>query len=126
MEKLARSRTGVYSGVMTADYQEIAGGDLYRLGDHAATGTNKAILSNRISWFFDLTGPSLTLDTACSSGLYGLHLACQAIKAGECDQVLNHAGNKADMEANVWCRRWLRGQISSCTLIWSHSIHQCG
>jgi acyl transferase domain-containing protein len=93
MERLARSRTGVYSGVMTADYQEIAEGDLYRLGDHAATGTNKAILSNRISWFFDLKGPSLTLDTACSSGLYGLHLACQAIKAGECDQVFDHTRN---------------------------------
>ncbi|KAL2704177.1 hypothetical protein AAEP93_005248 [Penicillium crustosum] len=88
MQKLSRSRTAVYSGVMTADYQDIAEGDMLHLGDHAATGTNKAILSNRISWFFDLTGPSLTLDTACSSGLYGLHLACQAIKAGECDQAL--------------------------------------
>lgn len=87
MQKLSRSRTAVYSGVMTADYQDIAEGDMLHLGDHAATGTNKAILSNRISWFFDLIGPSLTLDTACSSGLYGLHLACQAIKAGECDQV---------------------------------------
>jgi acyl transferase domain-containing protein len=87
MEKLARSRTAVYSGVMTADYQEIAEHDIHQLGAHAATGTNKAILSNRISWFFDLTGPSLTLDTACSSGLYGLHLACQAIKSGECTQV---------------------------------------
>ncbi|KAJ5199431.1 Acyl transferase/acyl hydrolase/lysophospholipase [Penicillium cf. griseofulvum] len=88
MQKLSRSRTAVYSGVMTADYQDIAEGDMLHLGDHAATGTNKAILSNRISWFFDLIGPSLTLDTACSSGLYGLHLACQAIKAGECDQAL--------------------------------------
>ncbi|KAL4948253.1 hypothetical protein BDW69DRAFT_189445 [Aspergillus filifer] len=88
MQKLARSRTAVYSGVMTADYQEIAEHDIHQLGAHAATGTNRAILSNRISWFFDLIGPSLTLDTACSSGLYGLHLACQAMRSGECTQAL--------------------------------------
>ncbi|UKZ57184.1 Type I Iterative PKS [Trichoderma virens] len=88
MKKLSGSRTAVYSGVMTADYQEIAEGDLFRLGDHPGSGTAKSILANRISWFFDLRGPSLSLDTACSSALYSLHLACQAVQAGECDQAL--------------------------------------
>ena len=48
-----------------------------------ATGTGTAMLSNRISWFFDLHGPSLTLDTACSSSLYALHLAVQGLRSGE-------------------------------------------
>lgn len=88
MQNLSGSRTAVYSGVMTADYQEIAEGDLFSLGDHPGSGTAKSILANRISWFFDLRGPSLSLDTACSSALYSLHLACQAVQAGECDQAL--------------------------------------
>lgn len=86
--RLSRSRTAVYTAVMTNDYQAISESDAYNLGTNAAAGTGKAMLSNRISWFFDLKGPSLTLDTACSSGLYGLHLACQGLKSYECDQAL--------------------------------------
>lgn len=54
---------------------------------YQATGTGAAILSNRISWFYDLKGPSITLDTACSSSLVALHLACQSLRTGESDQV---------------------------------------
>ncbi|KAK2740850.1 pksn polyketide synthase for alternapyrone biosynthesis [Colletotrichum kahawae] len=88
MEKLAQSTTGVYSGVMTNDYQMLAEGDPYSLGANSAAGTGRSMLSNRISWFFDLRGPSLTIDTACSSTLYALHLACQSIRTGESHQAL--------------------------------------
>lgn len=47
------------------------------------TGNGTAMLSNRVSHFFDLRGPSLTIDTACSTSLVALHLACQSLKAGE-------------------------------------------
>ena len=53
------------------------------LSKYHATGVGPAMLANRISHFYDLRGPSLTLDTACSSGLYSLHLACQGLKNGE-------------------------------------------
>lgn len=50
---------------------------------YAATGNGIAIMSNRISWFYDLRGPSMTLDTGCSASLVGVHLACQSIRTGE-------------------------------------------
>lgn len=88
MHSLAKSATAVYSGVMTNDYQALAEGDPFRLGTNSAAGTGKSMLSNRISWFFDLAGPSLTLDTACSSSLYAIHLACQSLRTGESRQAL--------------------------------------
>jgi len=51
------------------------------------------MLSNRVSYFFDLHGPSITLDTACSSGLVALHEACKAIRDGEVTQALVGGSN---------------------------------
>lgn len=52
------------------------------------TGSSLSITANRISYVFDLLGPSLTVDTACSSSLTAMHLAIQAIRRGECDQAV--------------------------------------
>ena len=49
---------------------------------YAATGISSAMLANRISWFFNLHGPSMNLDSACSSSLSALHLACQDLLHG--------------------------------------------
>ncbi|KAI9367734.1 beta-ketoacyl synthase, partial [Aspergillus egyptiacus] len=67
MTTLPGSATGVYTGVMTNDYELMTAGDPMQLPQNAASGTSRAMLSNRVSWFFDLRGPSFALDTACSS-----------------------------------------------------------
>lgn len=51
------------------------------------------MLANRVSYFFNLHGPSITLDTACSSGLVALHEACKSIRAGEVKQALVGGAN---------------------------------
>lgn len=61
--------------------------DTQQIPKYSATGTSVAILSNRISWFFDLRGPSMSIDTACSSGLVALHLSCSSLWAGESSMV---------------------------------------
>lgn len=47
------------------------------------TGNGAAMASNRLSHFFDLRGPSMTIDTGCSTALAALHLACQSLRTGE-------------------------------------------
>ena len=87
MEDIVGSNTSCYVGSFTKDYSEILESDLEDGTKYHATGNGSAILSNRISWFFDLKGPSITLDTACSSSLVCLHLACQSLRTGESKMV---------------------------------------
>jgi emericellamide synthase (highly reducing iterative type I polyketide synthase) len=51
------------------------------------------MLANRVSYFFDLRGPSMTIDTACSSGIVALHEACKSIRDGEVTQALVGGAN---------------------------------
>ena len=60
---------------------------------YSVTGMGPTILGNRISHAFNLLGPSLVLDTACSSTLYCLHVACAALEAGECEAALVAGAN---------------------------------
>lgn len=83
MEDMAGSDTSCYVGSFSRDYYEIIDRDPETAPLYSVTGNGAAILSNRISYFYDLKGPSLTLDTACSSSLVALHLACQSLRSGE-------------------------------------------
>ncbi|KAK9860833.1 hypothetical protein MYU51_006145 [Penicillium brevicompactum] len=88
MESLVGSRTAVFSGCMTNDYELLSTSDIHDMPHNSATGNGRTMLANRLSWFFDLRGPSVMLDTACSSSLTAAHLACQAIRTGECETAL--------------------------------------
>lgn len=83
VSQLQGSRTGVFVGLMSADYSDLLGRDVDNLPTYFATGTARSIASNRISYFFDLHGPSMTIDTACSSSLVALHQAVQSLRSDE-------------------------------------------
>jgi myxalamid-type polyketide synthase MxaB len=85
-EKLHGSRSGVFFGLCTTDYQHIQGGDrdLARLDTYSQSGLAHSIASGRVSYVLGLQGPSISVDTACSSSLVAVHLACQSLRAEEC------------------------------------------
>lgn len=86
--RLRGSRCGVYIGISSPDFAYRHTADLASLGNLFATGNTFSIAANRLSYVFDLKGPSMAIDTACSSSLVAFHQACQAIRAGECDTAL--------------------------------------
>ncbi|KAH8893023.1 hypothetical protein GQ53DRAFT_861382 [Thozetella sp. PMI_491] len=90
---VAGSDMGCYMGSFCRDYNLMRSRDFEDCPLYEGTSAGAAILANRISWFFDLKGPSFTLDTACSSSLVALHLACQALRAGEAKSALVGATN---------------------------------
>jgi len=83
MDRLAGSRAGVFLGVSNKDYADIRYGDPAAGDAYFMTGNALSIVANRISWAFDLQGPSLVVDTACSSSLVALVEAAHALAADE-------------------------------------------
>ncbi len=88
LAQLAGSRTGVYIGASAWDFAARSFADAAALDAYSMQGAALSSISNRISYLFDLHGPSFTVDTACSSSLVALHLACQALARGEADTAL--------------------------------------
>lgn len=90
VERIAGSRTGVYVGISSHDFGSrlVHEANRNRIGPHSLTGIATSIAANRLSYFFDLHGPSVAIDTACSSSLTAVHLACHSLSAGECDLAL--------------------------------------
>ncbi|KAH9204906.1 polyketide synthase, partial [Leptodontidium sp. 2 PMI_412] len=87
-ESLSASETGVYCAVSNHDYETMQGRDPELSPVYRFTGTGVALASNRISYYFNLKGPSITVDTACSGSLVAVHEAFQAIRTGEIRQAL--------------------------------------
>jgi 3-oxoacyl-(acyl-carrier-protein) synthase len=87
MKDMAGTRTSVHVGCFGLDYQSILSRDQQNIAKYSATGGSGSILSNRISWFFDLLGPSMTIDTACSSSMVAFDLACKGLWNGSVDTV---------------------------------------
>uniref|UniRef100_A0A8D8QYG3 Fatty acid synthase n=1 Tax=Cacopsylla melanoneura TaxID=428564 RepID=A0A8D8QYG3_9HEMI len=84
-EELRGTRTGVYIGLMTTEANDLAESSPETLTGYETTRT---MLANRLSYAFNFSGPCCTIDTACSSTLFGLHLAVQAIERGECEHAI--------------------------------------
>ncbi|HEX3757294.1 MAG TPA: SDR family NAD(P)-dependent oxidoreductase, partial [Kofleriaceae bacterium] len=95
-DRLVGSSTGVFVGLMYQEYamRAVAGG-LEQLDGYVGMGTAASIAAGRISYTLGLQGPCMTVDTACSSSLVTAHLACQALRQGECSLAL--AGGVAMM-----------------------------
>lgn len=89
-KQLAGTDTGVFVGIAMIDYAGIQLSPTERSSINAYTnlGLAMCIAANRLSYLFDLHGPSLAVDTACSSSLVATHLACQSIWQGECEMAL--------------------------------------
>ena len=83
MSLVAGTRTGVFVGGNTSEYRSHLERDSYNLPMYESTGNAESLLANRISYVFDLRGPSMSIDTACSSSLVALDTAFQALQTGD-------------------------------------------
>jgi acyl transferase domain-containing protein/enoyl-CoA hydratase/carnithine racemase/acyl carrier protein len=83
--ELAGTRTGLFVGVATADYNDLLVAKEVDLQAQTPTGVFHSVLANRISYLLDFHGPSEPVDTACSSSLVAVHKAVEAIQSGGCE-----------------------------------------
>ncbi|WP_052429379.1 SDR family NAD(P)-dependent oxidoreductase [Paenibacillus borealis] len=86
-KRIRKTRTGVYVGVDHTSKPEYPFGE-DKNNPLAITGAWTGILASRVSYVFNLRGPSIVIDTACSSGLVAVHTACKAIQDHECDMAI--------------------------------------
>ncbi len=87
-DQLAGSATGVFIGIATGDYGHLQLQDFNRIDAYTGTGNAFSIAANRLSYLFDLRGPSIAIDTACSSSLVAVHQACLSLAQGDCSMAL--------------------------------------
>lgn len=80
--ELSGRSVGVFVGVMYGEYQLYGAADAER-GGIRVTGSSFASIANRVSYTLGLTGPSIALDTMCSSSLTAIHLACESLRSAE-------------------------------------------
>ena len=88
LEQVAGSQTSVSLGIGWNDYLRLRARSWSQLDDYTALGNADGAAAHRLSYFFDLRGPSVTVNSLCTSGLSALHLACQSLWAGEASLAL--------------------------------------
>lgn len=88
VDHLAGTRTGVFVGVSSSDYQRLESNSQHATTGYSATGNSLAVIANRVSYNFDFRGPSWSVDTACSSSLVAVHHGCVNLRRGDCDLAL--------------------------------------
>ncbi len=93
MQDVAGSNTSVFAGAFFRDYHDSHMRDPETLPRFLLMGTGSAMASNRLSHFYDLRGPSMSIDTGCSTTLTALHQACLSLRSGECDMSIVGGAN---------------------------------
>ena len=89
-DALYQTSTGVFTGISSFDYAaaQFMSTDIRDINAYMGTGMAQSAAAGRLSYALGLTGPSMAVDTACSSSLVAVHLACQSLRARECDVAL--------------------------------------
>ena len=82
---LAGKKIGVYIGGGQHEYSQRLADDQFSAKTFSATGVAPCMVANRISYFFDIDGPSVALDAACASSVYAAHQAVLALRNGDCN-----------------------------------------
>lgn len=85
MKDVAGSKTSVHVGCFTSDFASMQSRDMQNIPKYNSLGTAGSMLANRISWFYDLRGESMFIDTACSSSMVAMALGCQGLISGEAE-----------------------------------------
>lgn len=88
MDDVSGSNMGVFMGMFNSDYQRMHSRDHEDTPLYELTGTGSAMLANRVSYSYNLTGPSFGIDTGCSGSLVALHVACQSLASGDCQSAI--------------------------------------
>lgn len=105
MSKFVSSNTSVFAAGFNHDHRDRLSTDPDIALKHQPTGAESSMISGRVSWFYDFKGPSLTIETACSSSMVAFHLAAQSLHAGESDMVgsLDAQDSNAELIQNLKC-----------------------
>ncbi|EPE03579.1 polyketide synthase [Ophiostoma piceae UAMH 11346] len=82
------SDMGVFVGSFCSDWAHMMQSDPDAVPLYTSTGSGQSLLANRVSYVFNMHGPSVQMDTACSSSLIALHTAVNAIRAGDCSTAI--------------------------------------
>ncbi|KAI0198608.1 beta-ketoacyl synthase [Astrocystis sublimbata] len=93
LSTISGQNIGCFVGSFTQDSIYVAATEPDFGHAYTASGVDPGILANRINYIFNLKGPSLAVNTACSSSMYALDLACKAMHSGDCDGAIVGGSN---------------------------------
>lgn len=88
LQRVAGTQTSCFMGSSMSDYREALSRDFTHSTKYHLLGTSEEMISNRVSHFLDIHGPSATVQSACSSSHVAIHLACQSLHSGEAEMAV--------------------------------------